>query len=263
MRHTFLVLTALASVACVEPPESTRPLAPTAPLFAGGPNTEPPPQAWYSFADQVNVGTTAAPDWVPAGIQGDGRLRDGTTASGTPSNEYQGSFCGVWGTINPHAKGGNGNFNGDPDRYWSTSLPASCQPARHYRYYFNGTGAAPAIVYAHILAAGISGMASGEIRVQPLNMLGSGGSGGVQANFDDAYPPASSVEITRLPDVIDEFGRSVRQWRIATRGTHRAMGFVPSTSKKGGGGPVPNGITYFMPFQLTVTEVAFPFPTFP
>jgi hypothetical protein len=53
------------------------------------------PRARFSWADSVNVGTAAQPQWVPAGIRGDGRLRRGDPATGSPSNEYQGDFCGI------------------------------------------------------------------------------------------------------------------------------------------------------------------------
>src|SRR4029077_157588 len=33
--------------------------------------------------------------WLPAGIRGDGRLKNGSPATGTPSNEFQGAACGA------------------------------------------------------------------------------------------------------------------------------------------------------------------------
>jgi hypothetical protein len=66
----------------------------------------------------------------------------------------------------------------------------------------------------------------------------------------------------RLPNVVDELGRSVRQWRIETRDTHRAMGAVKDTSRKNSG-EIPTGTTYFMPWRMTVTEVPYPFPIYP
>ena len=65
-----------------------------------------------------------------------------------------------------------------------------------------------------------------------------------------------------MPNVIDEFGRSVRTWRIETRGSHRAMGAAQiCDGRKCSLGPT--GTTYYLPFVLTITEVPSPFPMYP
>lgn len=71
--------------------------------------------------------------------------------------------------------------------------------------------------------------------------------------FDDAYTPATNVLVTRLPDVIDELGRSVAQWRVESRGFHRAVGVVPSTGNRKGS-TVTNTF-YHMPWSMTVRAV--------
>jgi hypothetical protein len=78
---------------------------------------------------------------------------------------------------------------------------------------------------------------------------------------DDAYPPANSMLATRLPNVVDEYGRSVRQWRLESRGSHKAVLVLPATSRKSG--QTITSTFYDMPWAMTITEVRYPFPTFP
>jgi len=75
-------------------------------------------------------------------------------------------------------------------------------------------------------------------------------------------PPTARAGFA-FPTSIDEFGRSVRTWRIETRGSHSAMGVVPICSSKGKCSLGPTGTTYYLPFVLTITEVPYPFPTYP
>lgn len=256
MNHKTVVLAIIAATACTPSSES----APTAPEFAAGAQIDQTSRARYSWADSVNVGTIALTQWVPASWRGDDRQRDGQATVPGTSSEYQGSFCGVWANINSGSRGGNGDFDATPDRQWTASLPASCQPSRYYRIYLNGPDSTPGITRPHTIFSGIETMALGQTRIQPFRS-GTLDDLGVGLWFDDAYPPANNVLVTRLANVTDEFGRSVRQWRVETRGSHRAMGAVLSTSKKGG--TVPTGTTYYLPFVLTITEVPYPFPTYP
>lgn len=253
---------ALASLAgCDRRPAGLDATAP--PSLAAGGKVDQGSQARYTFADSVNVGTPLVPQWVPAGVRGDDRLRDGSPAgvlsAGAPSNEYQGRFCGVNAVIGSGTGPETANLNYDPDMQWTSSLPAACHPARYYRVYLKGAGEPPGVSRPHQIVADIATMAVGEVRVQPLRS-GTLGDLGVGLWFDDAYPPASSVQVTRLPDAVDG-GRTVRQWRVETRGNHRAAGVVQSTSRKGG--QVLTGTTYYLPFAMTVTEVPYPYPTFP
>jgi hypothetical protein len=77
--------------------------------------------------------------------------------------------------------------------------------------------------------------------------------------FNDAFPPANSLRYTRLSDSTTPSG-PVRRWRIASQGSHMAA--CVSMGNKAGT-YVPNGIYYFVPFVLTVTEVPYPYPTYP
>lgn len=214
-------------------------------------------RARYTYADSVDVGTVSAPQWVSAGVRGDGRLRSGTAAGSGLSNEYQGDFCGVNAVIGSGTGGQTSDLNSDPNMRWSSSLPVSCQPARAYLYFLNGPSAAPNVSRPHQIIRNIATMSVGETRIQPL-ASGTLSDIGIGLQFDNAYPPASNISVTRLQNVVDEFGRTVRQWRVASQGTHRAMGLV-----SGKRGLVSSGITYYLPFAMTVTEVPYPFPTYP
>lgn len=219
-------------------------------------------RAMYVWADSVNVGTSAAPQWVPAGFTGDGRDRYGAPATGDQRNEYQGSFCGVRAYVfNGDGVTTSADFNYMPSIDWTSSMASSCGGTnRYYRVYLNGPSAAPSIANtAHEVVDSLYTLAVGQSRIQPMPM-GTLGDLGVGLQFDDAYPPSSSVIVTRLPDVVDEFGRTVRQWQMGSRATHLAMGFV---SGKGGHGLVSTGITYYLPFSMTITEVPYPYPVYP
>jgi hypothetical protein len=221
--------------------------------------------ARYTWADSVNVGTDAAPQWVSAGIRGDGRLRDGTPASGapgTPSNDYEGGFCGVEAGL-ATSKGSNGEFNGDPDIYWTSSMLSSCGPARYFRFYVNGLDATPAVSGPHEIIDSLYKMAVGQVVVEPFHS-GTWEDLGMGYWFDDRYPPAADAKITRLPDIPDPDGapRTVRQWRVESQGSHLAMG-ITQTSTKHSVTYTPTGVTYYLPFVLTITEVPYPYPTYP
>ena len=219
------------------------------------------PRARLSFADSLNVGTASLPQWVPTAYRGDGRLRGGTAGGGAVSNEYQGNFCGVTANIGTGTGGQSTQFAFDPDGGWTSSLPAPCQPARFVVAYINGTAGAPGVTRQHLYFPNLGSIAVGDTMIQAWNN-GTLAELGQGRWFDDAYPPAASLRLIRLTNVTDEFGRSVRQWRIESRGSHRAMGAIndPNSRK---GGVIPSGITYYMPWSMTVTEVPYPYPTYP
>lgn len=251
------VLALLMTAGCADSRDAAEPTGPT---FAAG-NVDRTPRARLSYADSVNVGTALVPAWVPAGYRGDGRLRDGTPGNAALSNEYQGEWCGVNANIGTGTQGQSTQFTFDPDQWWSSSQPASCKPARAVLIYLNGPLAAPGITRQHQYFPNLGSMAVGDSLIIAWNN-GTGAELGMNLWFDDAYPPANSPRWIRLPNVIEEFGRSVRTWRIETRGSHRAMGAAQICSgKKCGLGPT--GTTYYLPFVLTVTEVPYPFPTYP
>jgi hypothetical protein len=251
------LLVACDGPTAVQPGDRSSPANPGRPLEtpdAAGAKVDQTIRARFSWADEINIGTVAAPESVPAAIRGDDRLRDGSPSAPVgPSNEYQGNFCGVNAVI------GDQLFV-DPQRYWSASLPASCQPTRYYRYYLNGPSQAPSVVHPQSIVEDIGTMAVGETHIQPFKS-GTAHELGFGLWFDDAYPPASSVLITRLPNVIDELGRSVRQWRVETRGAHKAVKVVANTGNKPG--QTATSTFYYLPWALTITEVPYPFPTYP
>ena len=242
--------------------------SPAAPRVPAGPgtakvagNVDMTSRAQLVMADSINVGTMAAPVWVPAAFRGDGRLRDGSPAvSGGPSNEYQGNYCSVNAVIASGTKGEGTQLSFQLARFASIALPPNCLPTRYHRYFVNGPTQPPANASSQENIAGISSMSVGQTMVQPFHN-GSIAELGYALWWDDAYPPSSSVLVTRLPNVIDQFGRSVRQWRVESRGSHKAVLVLPATSKKSG--QTITSTFYYMPWAMTVTEVPYPFPTYP
>ena len=224
-------------------------------------NVDNTARARFTMADSINVGTTSAPSWVPAAVRGDGRLRDGSPATpGGLSNEYQGNVCSVDAVIGSGMKGEGYQFFLDMSRFAFSTLPASCQPTRANRYYVNGPSQAPANASTLVSIPGVSAMSVGQTMIQALHS-GTMAELGYALWWDDAYPPASSIVVTRLPNVIDEYGRSVRQWRVASRGLHKAVLVLPATSKKSG--PTITNTFPYMPWAMTITEVPYPLPPSP
>ena len=213
-------------------------------------------RARFQWSDSVNIGTDTAV-WVPAGFRGDGRNRYGAAATGSDRSEYQGNHCGVRAIVGSGTGGQNGNFNSFPDIDWTESMTAACGPRRHYVVYLQGPDGPASVTRPHQIVADIYTMSVGQSRIQYF-ATGTLGTLGVGLQYDDAYPPSNSPVVTRLPDVVDEAGRTVRQWRVTSRGTHRAMGF--QSSKRG---LTPTGTTYHLPFELTITEVPYPYPSYP
>jgi hypothetical protein len=209
-----------------------------------------PPRLRYSFADSVNLGTSAAPQWVPAGIRGDGRARDGAPLPGNVGGVYQGDFCGANALMGRgDAFDEHDDMLFDPRRYYSDALPASCKPQRVYRVYRDGLDQPPAEIGPLSHGDLANKLAVGETRLFTM-VFQAGAAGGAFRFIEDAARGSSAAAITRLPDIRDEIDRPVRQWRIESRGTHKADDFTI------------NG-TYYLPFMLTITEVPYPFPTYP
>ncbi len=65
--------------------------------------------------------------------------------------------------------------------------------------------------------------------------------------------------MTRLPDVTAANGLPARQWRVASQGSHRAMCIVVGK----GGKLISTGVSHYLPFAYTLTEVPPPSPTYP
>ena len=209
-------------------------------------------RAHLVWADSVLVDGV----FVPAGIRGDGRLRNGVTSTGTPSNEYQGEYCGVSAKL-ATTSGATGELNFDPDASYSSTMQSGCGGPRSYSFYLAGSGGAATISSPHSIARGIALLAPGATSVQ-WEGFGIQLSGCQNVMFDSQYPPASSPRQTRLADTVTANG-TVRHWRIASEGSHRAVCLVAGN----GGKLVSTGVSYFLPFSLTITEVKYPFPSYP
>lgn len=191
-----------------------------------------------------------------SGIRGDGRNRFGQAAN--PVNEYQGDFCGVRGFIYD-GKGESGNLEVDPDTYYVSSMSAACGSRRTLSFYLSGQSAAPTIAAPHILGSPIWQLVPGEVRVQPqrfgMQLVISCG----ELDFDAKYAGASNVRETRLSDGVDASGAAIRRWRIESQGNHAAACIKVQTNGKF----VDSGLRYYLPFGVTVTQVRYPYATFP
>lgn len=247
---TFAI--ALAVVSCsdrLQPTEAAADRADTQPLFAQGkPDTYS--RANLVFANDVNIDGVVQ----PAGIRGDGRLRNGSPAAGSPS-EYQGSFCGVFARL----EGGPLRF--DPDAAYSSTMQAPCGPPRFYNFYLDGPSAAPTTATPMSISREIELLAPGESHSIFEGFGPVGPCGNVQ--FNDEYPPSNNVLVTRLADVQSQNANgatvTARQWRIASQGSHRAA----CLTFRRNGTPQYSGVTYYLPFAITVTEVPYPYPSYP
>ena len=201
--------------------------------------------------------------WVPAGIRGDGRLKDGSSATGPLSNEYQGGWCGVAATLATTGTSPGGDMNYTPGISYTSSMQTACSGgARVYEFYLSADSAhlnPTALVFGpHSIARGLANLAPGAAITQWE------GFGIQQATcsilmFNDLFPPSQSLRYTRLPDVVVN-GRTVRQWRIESQGSHIAA-CVKNGSKPGT--YVLQGPYYYVPFALTVTEVPYPYSSYP
>ena len=240
--------------ACRADRTASEPFEPTVaggqPLLAHG-HVDQNPRAVLSLADSIFVSDSGR--FVPAGIRGDGRVRDGTAAPAGKSSEYQGDWCGVSARFELGT-----DLNADPDAGYSASTMSACGSKRQYRFYLSGPSLAPTVSGPHSIASGLATRAVGQSVLQPEGF-------GVQLTncqrlmFDSQYPPSATVRQTRLSDTIDTQGRSVRRWRIESEGSHRAMCLVPGK----GNSLVPTGVTYFLPFRITIVEVPYPYSVYP
>jgi len=201
--------------------------------------------------------------WVPAGIRGDGRLKDGSPASGTPSSEYQGGWCGVAATLATAGTAPGGDMNYTPGVNYTSSMAIPCAGGpRLYEFYLSSDSAhlnpLPLASGPHSIASGLANLAPGAVVTQWE------GFGIQQSNcstlmFNDLFPPSQSLRYTRLADVVIG-GRTVRQWRIESQGSHVAA-CVKNGAKPGT--YVLQGPFYYVPFALTVTEVPYPYSSYP
>lgn len=211
-------------------------------------------RANYVVANQVNVAEAGEPaDYRPSGLQGDGRLKDGSSANGGDS-EYQGQFCNAGGRIFNTGPTGNiaGHLNFDPDNGFN----AYCGAPRFYKLFLGGANAAPTQASPYARVDAIWYMGPGEVALKPVGFEVALTNCAV-LRFDDAFPPSQNLRISRLPDVNSVRG-TVRQWRIDSRGNHTA-----TCVNTGRGNKTSVGASYYMPLSIIVTEVLYPAPAYP
>lgn len=248
LRH-FLPLAGFLLAACsTDTPLAVEP-APAAqsPVFAR--QIKDPPRANLVWADTVNVAAPGeAENRQPSLVTGDGRDRYGQVSV---ASEYQGNFCGVYATI-------DGGLNADPNTNYSATMEPSCGSARFYRFYLSGREAAPLDFGPHHWVTQIGAMTAGS-SVNRSTMYGVQQPNCQRLYFADAYPPANHVRVTRLSDVTAANDKVARQWRVESQGSHRAMCIVVGK----GGKLINTGVSHYLPFAYTLTEVPAPYPTFP
>jgi hypothetical protein len=248
--YRLFVLLALATAAACDD-SSTKDLIGPGPAVAAKVTTsDTNPRANLVWADSVVVnGVTIA-----AGIRGDGRLRDGTPASGTPSNEYQGGWCGV----SAWREGTNLDFKPNPSS-WTSALQAACGSQRLYSFYLNGPNSVPTMNGPHSVSRGLWSLAVGQSATLQegfgLNLANC-----AILMFSDSarFAPSNGLRQTRLPDVVVN-GVSQRQWRIESQGSHQGACVLYNRN----GSIKSVGPWYHLPFALTVTEVKYPFSSYP
>ena len=250
-----LMLASLAALAilvteCADPSARSSLMEPGRALFAKGGPVDTNPRANLVWADSVLVNGSM----VPAGIRGDGRLKNGSPSSGAPSNEYQAAWCGVSAFFQ---SGTDLSFK--PNSNWTTSMQSACGSQRLYIFYLSGPGAAGTANGPHSIAYGLWSRAVGQ-SVSQSEAFGVQLPGCDALMFSDSarYAPSSSPQQTRLPDVIVN-GITERQWRIETQNTHQ--GACVTYNHNGSVKSV--GPWYVLPFSLTVTEVSYPWSSYP
>ena len=151
------ILPALAMVAslvtgCADPSARDSVVEPKQALLAKEGRVDTSPRASLVWADSVVVNGTN----LPAGIRGDGRLKNGSPSPGTPSNEYQGAWCGV----TAFASGADLDFK--PNSSWTTSMQSACGSQRLYNFYWSGPGAGGTPNGPHSIARGLWSLAAGQ-----------------------------------------------------------------------------------------------------
>jgi len=162
-------------------------------------------------------------------------------------------------------RGEDGNLDTDPDvLYDAATMSGACGSARQLAFYLgdaNAISTTPTWVGPHIIVDGIWTLTAGQSRLQPLII-------GMQLvtcqlRFDATYAGADNIRVSRLPDVsvTDATGHIVaaRQWRVESQGNHRAACLTPAANGK----YTDTGTRYFLPFSMLVTQVPYPFATYP
>jgi hypothetical protein len=254
--RTCALLLVLVVPGCDEP---TTAVLVTTPTVAFARTVDTHSRANMVWQDLVDVGPVGSPSFVTAGIRGDGRNKLGDVAA--PANEYQGNYCGVRATIFDQ-RGENGNLNPDPDSDYSSTMDGQCGGGRRTMVLNIGPDGAPTETAPMFLIDAIWTLGPGAVRVQPMDFGLQDNLSDCRFSFDAAYANASSVRLSRLPDVpvTDAAGGEVmaRQWRLQSQGTHSA-----ACLKLQRNGKYLDGGRYYLPFDVTITQVPYPFKRYP
>jgi hypothetical protein len=204
-------------------------------------NVDTHPRVNYVIDDEVQINGVMH----PAGIRGDGRLRDGAPAT-TGFSEYQGEFCGVAAFIDNQLRE-NGNLQFDPDN--GSTQP--CGAARSYRFNLNGfvitTGPLARVFGIWSLGVGQS-MSTGQgfgVMLPDCAVLA----------FNSEYG-GDDFKVTRI-----DSGAGPHRWIVESQGSHLAACVIQA--KKGALTYKATGVKYFLPFRITMTEVPYPYSSYP
>jgi hypothetical protein len=209
-------------------------------------NVDTNSQVNYVVADQVDLALPGAPpDLHPAGIRGDGRLKDGSSANGADA-EYQTNLCGAQGHIanmpDPNGVAGTGDLSFDPDN--GTNY---CGAARYFSMNLDGvlTRVTPLSRVFSLWSIGVGATVTTTegfgVQLPNCSVL----------KFDSAYG-SDNILVTRLDD-----GIGPRRWLLKSQGSHMAACLVQS--KKGPATMIATGKKYFLPFAITITEIPYPY----
>lgn len=221
-------------------------------------NVDTFPRANVVWEDSVNVAAAGQPArWEPALITGDYRTKTGTPIATGKSGEYQETFCGSAGLLRTKAMEDTAYaLNFDPDFFWTSSMEGPCGGGkRYYQFYFSGRGAAPLQYGPQHYALKLATLAVGQSFSEEVH-FGIQQTNCAPLRFDSAYPPSTNALVTRLPDSLASSG-FVRRWRVQSQGNHIAMCTVNTPR---GAKPI---ASYYMPFAYVITEVRYPWPSYP
>lgn len=209
------------------------------------PELEPP-----FYRSRPHIVWSDAPHGFAPGIEGDGRARDGSTSG--IRNEYQAYHCGVWGELRTDP-GGSGEMAVDFDVQYTSAMAASCGARRSLTFHLGDLGdISPSHVFNLV---GLTNLDVGESRSQILQFnLYQALPDCHMVHFNGQWPPVEDARMTRL----DDGSGPVRQWRVESQGSHLAQCLRAS-----GGSRVPVGEPIFLPFSFVVTELLYPFETYP
>ena len=251
MRYSGVVVSAaLILSACEKNPVT--PELPSPRMAKAAPTVDARSRVLLQLAESVSVGGLV----VSAGIRGDGRNRFGQASA--PYNEYQGDFCGVRGFIYDQQRE-SGALEIDPDTYYATAMSPACGPARSMSFSLQGQGNAPTVAAPHILGTEIWSMTVGQSKLtaQRFGMQQTIACGELQ--FNAAFSGSSNIRVTRLTNGVDANGAVVRRLTLESQGNHTAA----CVKMQNGGKFADSGLRYQLPFNLTVTQVPYPSPSYP